>query len=131
LYNKTTGDQKNAKPTKTSTNQTNQRLTRPNSVAIPKNPAHARLPNNNQDKKKLWSILWSKHHLPLTKLDGKEGLPNKCVNMNTERPRKIYTITNEGQNMLNFTENSLRMMFRQLNSENNETDYMEIKIVNH
>jgi DNA-binding PadR family transcriptional regulator len=68
---------------------------------------------------------------PLLNLMEKKGYLTSAWNMNTERPRKIYTITNEGQNMLNFTENSLRMMFRQLNSENNETDYMEIKIVNH
>jgi PadR family transcriptional regulator, regulatory protein PadR len=35
-------------------------------------------------------------------------------NMNTERPRKVYSLTNNGQNMLNFTEESLNMICRKL-----------------
>ena len=31
-------------------------------------------------------------------------------NMESERPRKVYKLTNDGQNMLNFTENSLNLI---------------------
>jgi DNA-binding PadR family transcriptional regulator len=34
--------------------------------------------------------------------------------MKNERPRKIYKLTNEGHNMLNFTENSLNFICRKI-----------------
>jgi len=34
--------------------------------------------------------------------------------MKNERPRKVYKLTNEGQNMLNFTENSLNFICRKI-----------------
>jgi DNA-binding PadR family transcriptional regulator len=33
-------------------------------------------------------------------------------NMNHERPRKVYTLTNQGQNLLTFTEESLNLICR-------------------
>jgi hypothetical protein len=65
--------QKNGKPTKTSTNQTSKRPIRPYNSAVPKSAVHARLPGHNQDKKKLWRLLWAKHHLSAIVFFGEEG----------------------------------------------------------
>ena len=35
-------------------------------------------------------------------------------NMNSERPRKVYKLTNEGQNLLNFTEDSLNLICKKI-----------------
>jgi PadR family transcriptional regulator PadR len=35
-------------------------------------------------------------------------------NMNNERPRKVYKLTSEGQNLLNFTEDSLNLICRKI-----------------
>jgi PadR family transcriptional regulator PadR len=35
-------------------------------------------------------------------------------NMSTERPRKVYKLTTEGQNLLNFTEDSLNFICRKI-----------------
>jgi PadR family transcriptional regulator PadR len=35
-------------------------------------------------------------------------------NMDTERPRKVYKLTTEGQNLLNFTEDSLNFICRKI-----------------
>jgi len=35
-------------------------------------------------------------------------------NMSNERPRKVYTLTTEGQNLLNFTEDSLNFICRKI-----------------
>lgn len=40
-------------------------------------------------------------------------------NMNYERPRKIYSLTTSGQNMLNFTEESLSMICRKITPQPN------------
>jgi DNA-binding PadR family transcriptional regulator len=34
--------------------------------------------------------------------------------MNCERPRKVYQLTNEGQTMLNFTEDSLNLICQKI-----------------
>ena len=47
---------------------------------------------------------------PLLATLEKKGYVNSQWNMNTERPRKTYQLTNEGQNMLNFTENTLNLL---------------------
>jgi PadR family transcriptional regulator PadR len=44
----------------------------------------------------------------------KKGYVNSEWNMTTERPRKIYNITTEGQSMLNFTENSLNLLCQKI-----------------
>jgi len=44
----------------------------------------------------------------------KKGYVNSQWNMKNERPRKVYKLTNEGQNMLNFTENSLNFICRKI-----------------
>jgi PadR family transcriptional regulator PadR len=45
-------------------------------------------------------------------------------NMNTERPRKIYNLTTEGQTILNFTENSLNLLCQKIGT--NSTPQMNI-----
>jgi PadR family transcriptional regulator, regulatory protein PadR len=49
----------------------------------------------------------------------KKGLVKSEWNMNCERPRKIYSLTNNGQNMLNFTEESLNLICRKVSIQTN------------
>jgi DNA-binding PadR family transcriptional regulator len=46
----------------------------------------------------------------------KKGYVNSEWNMATERPRKIYKLTTEGNNLLNFTEDSLNFICRKISS---------------
>jgi PadR family transcriptional regulator PadR len=46
----------------------------------------------------------------------KKGYVSSQWNMKTERPRKIYELTNEGNNLLNFTENSLNFICRKISA---------------
>jgi DNA-binding PadR family transcriptional regulator len=48
----------------------------------------------------------------------KKGFVNSEWNMTTERPRKIYKLTTEGQTMLNFTENSLNLLCQKIGTNN-------------
>ena len=50
----------------------------------------------------------------------KKGYVDSHWNMNFERPRKVYSLTNDGQNMLNFTEDSLNLICRKITSTNPE-----------
>jgi PadR family transcriptional regulator, regulatory protein PadR len=50
----------------------------------------------------------------------KKGYVNSAWNMDFERPRKVYSLTNDGQNMLNFTEDSLNLICRKLTTTNQE-----------
>ena len=47
---------------------------------------------------------------PLLATLEKKGFVNSEWNMKNERPRKVYHLTTEGQNILNFTENSLNLI---------------------
>lgn len=51
---------------------------------------------------------------PLLATLEKKGFVNSEWNMKNERPRKIYKLTNEGQNILNFTENSLNLICQKI-----------------
>jgi PadR family transcriptional regulator PadR len=51
---------------------------------------------------------------PLLATLEKKGFVNSQWNMNNERPRKIYNLTTEGQNILNFTENSLNLICQKI-----------------
>jgi PadR family transcriptional regulator PadR len=51
---------------------------------------------------------------PLLATLEKKGYVNSEWNMHTERPRKIYKLTNEGETMLNFTENSLNLLCQRI-----------------
>ena len=44
----------------------------------------------------------------------KKGYVTSQWNMNSERPRKVYKLTNEGHTMLNFTANSLSLMCKRI-----------------
>jgi len=49
----------------------------------------------------------------------KKGFVNSEWNMNNERPRKVYKLTNEGHNLLSFTEDSLNLICRKINTPAN------------
>jgi PadR family transcriptional regulator PadR len=51
---------------------------------------------------------------PLLATLEKKGYVNSQWNMNNERPRKTYKLTNEGQTMLKFTENSLNLLCQKI-----------------
>jgi len=55
---------------------------------------------------------------PLLATLEKKGFVNSQWNMKNERPRKIYELTNEGQTMLNFTENSLNLLCQKIGTNN-------------
>jgi len=44
----------------------------------------------------------------------KKGYVHSEWNMSNERPRKVYKLTTEGQNLLNFTEDSLNLICRKI-----------------
>jgi DNA-binding PadR family transcriptional regulator len=48
----------------------------------------------------------------------KKGYIDSEWNMNYERPRKVYRLTDNGQRMLNFTEESLNLICRKLTTSN-------------
>ena len=52
----------------------------------------------------------------------KKGYVNSKWNMNFERPRKIYSLTADGQSMLNFTEDSLNFICRKITVVNPEIE---------
>ena len=51
---------------------------------------------------------------PLLATLEKKGFVNSEWNMKNERPRKIYKLTTEGQNILTFTENSLNLICQKI-----------------
>ena len=44
----------------------------------------------------------------------KKGYIKSAWNMNSERPRKVYTLTEQGKSLLSFTENSLIMICQKI-----------------
>jgi PadR family transcriptional regulator PadR len=55
---------------------------------------------------------------PLLNALEKKGYVKSEWNMNTERPRKVYRLTNEGQTVLNFTEGSLNLICKAMSNDN-------------
>jgi PadR family transcriptional regulator PadR len=53
---------------------------------------------------------------PLLATLEKKGFVNSEWNMKTERPRKVYKLTTDGQSILNFTENSLNFICRKMST---------------
>lgn len=51
---------------------------------------------------------------PLLNALEKKGYVKSEWNMNSERPRKVYNLTTEGRNLLNFTEDSLNFICRKI-----------------
>ncbi len=47
----------------------------------------------------------------------KKGYVKSTWNMDTERPRKIYSLTKEGETVLNFTEGSLNLICKTMTAE--------------
>jgi PadR family transcriptional regulator PadR len=56
----------------------------------------------------------------------KKGQVSSGWNMEGERPRKVYKLTSEGQNLLNFTETSLNIIVKTIGS--NGTSKLEREI---
>ncbi len=56
---------------------------------------------------------------PLLALLEKKGYLKSVWNMNSERPRKMYELTNDGKSVLSFTENSLNLICKNLSGDNN------------
>jgi DNA-binding PadR family transcriptional regulator len=61
---------------------------------------------------------------PLLNVLEKKGYVKSEWNMDNERPRKVYQLTNEGQNLLNFTEDSLNFICRQIGTPKMSKDVM-------
>ncbi len=68
---------------------------------------------------------------PLLNALEKKGLVDSEWNMDFERPRKIYKLTNDGQNMLNYTEESLNLICRKITIQANVniTDQTSVSII--
>ncbi|MEM3356647.1 MAG: PadR family transcriptional regulator [Candidatus Bathyarchaeia archaeon] len=56
---------------------------------------------------------------PLLAALEKKGYVHSEWSMTSERPRKVYKLTTEGQNMLNFTENSLNLICQKIGTAAN------------
>jgi len=54
---------------------------------------------------------------PLLALLEKKGYVKSAWNMNTERPRKVYKLTNEGKSVLSFTESSLNLICKNMSAD--------------
>ena len=48
----------------------------------------------------------------------KKGYVKSIWNMQTQRPRKIYELTNEGKNLLNYSENTLNLICKNMTMDN-------------
>jgi PadR family transcriptional regulator PadR len=55
---------------------------------------------------------------PLLNTLEKKGYVKSQWNMDTERPRKVYSLTHNGETVLNFTEGSLTLICKTMASEN-------------
>ncbi len=55
---------------------------------------------------------------PLLNTLESKGYVKSQWNMDTERPRKIYSLTHEGETVLNFIEGSLTLICKTMSSEN-------------
>jgi PadR family transcriptional regulator, regulatory protein PadR len=58
---------------------------------------------------------------PLLGTMEKKGYLKSVWNMDSERPRKVYTLTAVGKNILNLSENSLNFICKNLTSDNKQT----------
>ena len=54
---------------------------------------------------------------PMLGLLEKKGYVTSVWNMFAVRPRKMYKLTNEGKNVLNFAENSLKLMVKNMGTD--------------
>jgi DNA-binding PadR family transcriptional regulator len=70
---------------------------------------------------------------PLLGAMEKKGYVTSDWNMESDRPRKVYRLTNEGQSMLNFTENSLNLIIKKIGTKDpceaeNETEKRTVAV---
>jgi DNA-binding PadR family transcriptional regulator len=49
----------------------------------------------------------------------KKGYVKSAWNMDSERPRKVYSLTTEGKNILNFSESSLNLICKNMATDSN------------
>lgn len=56
----------------------------------------------------------------------KKGYVNSQWNMKNERPRKTYNLTTDGQNLLNFTENSLNFICKKISTTTSNNITVEL-----
>ncbi len=68
---------------------------------------------------------------PLLTCMEKKGYVKSTWNMDAERPRKIYALTKDGENVLNFAENSLHMFCKMMNKEDKITIQAKIWETSH
>ena len=59
----------------------------------------------------------------------KKGYVDSHWDMNFERPRKVYKLTNDGQSMLNYTEDSLNLICRKITTTNTEIAQSTIAMI--
>ena len=59
----------------------------------------------------------------------KKGYIQSKWNMTFERPRKVYNLTNDGQNILNYTEDSLNMICKKITNTNIQTTQTTIGMI--
>ena len=59
----------------------------------------------------------------------KKGYVDSHWDMNFERPRKVYSLTKDGQNMLSYTEDSLNMICRKISTTNPEITQPNISMI--
>ncbi len=57
---------------------------------------------------------------PLLSSLEKKGYVKSTWNMDSERPRKVYELTNEGETVLNFTEGSLNLICKTMATSENK-----------
>ena len=56
---------------------------------------------------------------PLLGVLEKKGYVESTWNMDTERPRKVFKLTNDGKNVLRFTESSLNLICKNMVTDSN------------
>ena len=86
---------KNDNPKKRGPSKTNERLTRPHSSSVSKFATHARLPNNNENQKKLRRLLRTKHHIPTTRNTRKERPRNQRMEHENRKTTKNLQTHNQ------------------------------------
>lgn len=64
---------------------------------------------------------------PLLGLLEKKGYVKSVWSMDGEKPRKVYTLTSDGQTVLSFTEGSLKMICRNLAADTSNKSGVELR----
>ncbi len=100
---------------KRSSGKTHERPLRNHSSSASKHKPYAWLSDNNKDTQELRSLFWTKHDISALGLIGKKRVYVKSEwDVTGERPRKVYKLTAEGQNLLQVTEEYLNIICRKI-----------------